>query len=182
MTLTHELLPEPVLITALNPHPMNARQGDIKAIAASLETLGQYRPVVVNRGTMTGRPMEILAGHHVVKAASELMWDTVMADIIDVPEEIGRKILATDNHTSDLATYDDRLLAELLDSLPDLDGTGYTEDDLDALRKSLVIEEPDFDPDETDDVRLDRKGVVDCPQCGFTFTPTKYTTHGDDIE
>lgn len=182
MILLNDIQSEPILIDDLTPHPMNARQGDIKVIAESLETIGQFRRILVNRGTYTGRPMEILAGHHVVKAARELHWDTLMVDILDVDDETGRRILVADNHTSDLGTYDDQLLAELLASLPDLDGTGYTESDLEALANSLVIVDPDFDPDNTEDVRLDRKGVVDCPQCGFTFTPTKYTTRGDDEE
>lgn len=36
----------------------NPRRGDVDAIARSLAVNGQYRPIVVNIGTHTGRPLE----------------------------------------------------------------------------------------------------------------------------
>lgn len=51
-------------ISDLQPYPRNPRRGNIPAIAESLRALGQYRPIVVNAGTHTGRRLEILAGNH----------------------------------------------------------------------------------------------------------------------
>ena len=48
------------------------------------------------------------------------------------------RIVAADNRTADLGGYDERLLAELLGDLPDLAGTGYTEDDLHRLVSDLA--------------------------------------------
>jgi hypothetical protein len=75
------------------------------------------------------------AVHHdrAVLAARGLGWDTINAVWVDVDEHTAAKIVATDNRTSDLATNDDTILAELLSSLPDLIGTGYTDQDLEAL-------------------------------------------------
>ncbi|MDX3097732.1 hypothetical protein PV417_24845 [Streptomyces sp. ME19-03-3] len=42
-------------------HP-NPRTGDVDAIAESLRVNGRYKAIVVNRGTHTGRPNEVLAG------------------------------------------------------------------------------------------------------------------------
>jgi hypothetical protein len=52
-----------VPIDGLVPYVRNPRQGDVGAIVTSLERHGQYRPIVVNVGRLTGRPNEVLAGN-----------------------------------------------------------------------------------------------------------------------
>jgi hypothetical protein len=167
------LITLPIPIQDLRPHAMNARQGDVARIAESLRVLGQYRPVVANRGTYTGRPYEILAGHHLVKAAADLGWPTVLVNLVDVDEEGGRRILLADNRTSDLATYDDRSLAELLATLPNLDGTGYEPGDVELImaRVNADIDVfPDYS-DTVDDGKNDAGDEIACPQCGHRFVP-----------
>lgn len=110
-------------------------------IAESLATNGQYRPIVVNLGRKTGRPLEILAGNHTFKAAKQLGWETITATTVDVDDQEAARIVAADNRTADLGGYDWQELAELLAPLPSLEGTGYTEDELAEL-----IEENDDDP------------------------------------
>lgn len=117
----------------LHPFHKNPRKGNVQVIADSLRVNGQYKPIVVNRGTLTGRPNEILAGNHTYAAAHRLGWGTMDAVLIDVDEEQAQRIVVADNRSSDLGTYDNELLAELLDGLADLDGTGYTAADLEAL-------------------------------------------------
>ena len=68
----------------LAPYHRNPRRGDVKAIARSLETNGQYRPIVVNLGTHTGRPNEVLAGNHTLAGAKHLGWATVWGTTVDV--------------------------------------------------------------------------------------------------
>lgn len=138
MTPSHDLTVRKLPISELRPHPENARRGDVGRIAGSLLMLGQYRPIVVNVGTQTGRPNEILAGHHLVLAAQALEgWESVDCTMVDVDDDTAKRIMLIDNRSSDLATYDDRLLAELLESLPDLDATGYEPGDLEALKAFL---------------------------------------------
>lgn len=114
-------------INAISPHPSNPRQGDIGAISESLRHLGQYRPIVVNR-----RTDRILVGNHTWYAARALGWTEINAVFIDVDENAENAILLNDNRTSDLATYDDEILLNLLKSTP-LDGIGFSGDDLDEL-------------------------------------------------
>ena len=71
----------------LNPYYRNPRHGDIDAIAQSLEVNGQYRPIVVNLGRKTGRPLEVLAGNHTLAAARRLGWDTITATTVDVDDQ-----------------------------------------------------------------------------------------------
>lgn len=111
----------------------NPRRGDVRAIAASLEARGQYRPIVVNVGTLTGRLNEILAGNHTYLAACALGWETLQATTVDVDDEEAARIVLADNRLADLGAYDDVDLAAVLGDAGDLAGTGYSAADLDAL-------------------------------------------------
>lgn len=131
----------------LNTYHHNPRRGDINAIAASLRTNGQFRPIVVNTGTHTGRPNEVLAGNHTLLAARHLdgtPHEITELDcyVVDVDDDRARRIVLADNRTSDLGDYDDEALADLLETIgDDLDGTGYDEDDLADLMAELEEQE-----------------------------------------
>lgn len=119
-------------ISSVHTHPRNVRQGDVGAIASSLDTHGQYRPIVVHKATGN-----ILAGNHTYLAACALGWDVIAATIVDCDEEQALRILLTDNRANDLATYDDSALTELLKELMEtptkLEGTLFDPNDLDDL-------------------------------------------------
>lgn len=117
-----------VPINDLKPHPRNPRRGNVDVIADSLTYHGQYRPIVAQRATGY-----ILAGNHTFEAARRLGWDTIAVTWLDVDDQTGERIMLADNRTSDLASYNNDALADLLHSLPDLDGTGFTRLDLDEL-------------------------------------------------
>lgn len=144
---------ETVKIRDLNYYYKNPRKGDIEAIANSLKTHGQYKTICVNKGTKTGRPNEILAGNHTIKAARALGWETIEATVIDVDDEAAAKIVIADNRTSDLAENDPAILVDLIESLTDLDGTGWADDELEELAATIneLTEPPETlnDPDET---------------------------------
>lgn len=122
----------------------NARQGDTDAIAGSLRRLGQFRPIVGNIGTHTGRPMEILAGNHTLKAIRQLSeqypaddrWSRVDVYWGDWDEDTCTAIVLADNRTAELGSWDNAQLLSLLGSIPDLEGTGYTPLDLESLQHS----------------------------------------------
>lgn len=137
-----------MLVGALSTFVGNPRRGNVELIARSLETNGQYRPIVVNAGTLTGRPLEVLAGNHTLLAARSLGWESVDCSVIDVDEQRARAIVAADNRLSDLGEYDAQELHALLASLDDLDGTGYLAEDLAALERDLYPPEPRTDPDD----------------------------------
>jgi|GEM_PF-5951753 len=138
-------------VTDLTPHHSNPRRGNVDLIAESLQANGQYRAIVVNRGSVTGRPFEVLAGNHTLKAAVQLGWETISAHIIDVDDNTATRILAVDNRANDVAEYDNRTLLNLLETLPDLEGTGYSVEDLTDI--AHLLESADYDED--------RKGEYD---------------------
>jgi ParB-like nuclease domain len=158
--IVDSLLPLAVPIGDLTRYHRNPRRGDVSAVAESLKIHGQFKPIVVNRGTLTGRPNEILAGNHTWDAARERGWDQIAVSWVDVDDDAAAKIVIVDNRTSDLAGYDTELLADILSGLPDLDGTGYDQDAVDDLLDSielpsqLAAETTDREGDKTADEHL----------------------------
>jgi ParB-like chromosome segregation protein Spo0J len=119
--ITKELVRLAKPIESVQPHPRNVRQGDVGAIATSLEINGQYRPIVVHKTSNN-----ILAGNHTYKAAVSLGWTQIAITYVDCTDDQALKILLADNKANDLASYDDSALADLLKDLvggPGLDGT-----------------------------------------------------------
>lgn len=123
---------ERVPITSVSGYPGNPRRGDVGAIAVSLQANGMYRPIVVQASTGF-----ILAGNHTWQAAKSLGWEEIAATLIDVDDETAARIVLADNKIADLGSYDERALADLLSSLPDTAGTGYSEEDVSALIEAL---------------------------------------------
>lgn len=125
-----------VPIDSIHEHPQNPRKGNVPRIAESLRVNGQYVPVVVQ--TSTGN---IVKGNHTWLAAKS-NGDTEI-DVVyrDVDDTAALRILVGDNHASDDSTYQGDVLAVLLQQLVEaeaLDGTGYTQSDLNSLMKSLA--------------------------------------------
>lgn len=139
---------ERIPVESLRTFDGNPRKGDIAKIAVSLEKHGQYRPIVVNAGTSTGRPREVLAGNHTLLAARSLGWPKIDACVVDVDDATAKSIVAADNKLADLGGYDDEALFALLDSLEDLSGTGFSESELEKLRQDLCPPDVLTDPDE----------------------------------
>lgn len=135
-------------VDSLTTFDGNPRQGSVEQIAKSLSKHGQYRPIVVNVGTETGRGHEVLAGNHTLLAARELGWSHVDACLVDVDDATAKSIVAADNKLADLGGYDDAALFALLDSLDSLDGTGFSISELEKLRQDLFPPEVLNDPDE----------------------------------
>lgn len=154
-----------VPIDELAQYHRNPRTGDLDSITESLSTNGQYRPIVVNRGTHTGRTNEILAGNHTFKAAKQLGWDTIAVTWLDVDDDAAAKIVIVDNRTSDLAGYDTVLLADILTELPDLQGTGYDQEQLDQLLDETALPAPIELP--TDGADTGAAATVDYLQWGY---------------
>lgn len=153
---------EGVPLRDLNYYYKNPRRGNVEKVAESLKANGQFKPIVVNRGTITGRKNEILAGNHTTKAARSLGWTRINVMWVDVTEEHARRIVLADNGSTDDATYDTQILAELIeaqkDSVQTLVGTTYSDDTLGKLMVEIDLDRKnDFDsiadaPDDLDGV------------------------------
>ncbi len=136
---------------ALEYYPGNARRGDVNAIAKSLETFGQFQPVIYQRSTSY-----VLIGNHTLRAAQQLRWAEIAAAPVEVDDEQARKIVLAANRTSDLATYDMDALVALLQDVDNLEGTGFDDSDL----VDLLNDDIDTDDDTEAPTKPTRLGVV----------------------
>ena len=156
--------PRKTPLTQLKEYPGNARIGDVDAIADSLKSTGQYKPVIVQESTHY-----VIAGNHTLKAAAKLGWKTIDALYLDVDDNTARRINLVDNRSNDKATYDTVALAEQLRKIDNYNGTGYSDTDVqgilaaiedrnveaisEVLRPTLGI---DFEGAEEEDERMER--------------------------
>ncbi|MFI7467483.1 hypothetical protein [Nonomuraea sp. NPDC049646] len=142
----------------LTPYPGNAKRGNVDAILASLRRNSQYRSLVVRE--LEHGPLIVLAGNHTMQALAahgpgdcgqttttpdggrqscgicrNQPWEpAARVEIITCDDATARRINLADNKTAELGGYDTEALADLLTALDgDLEGTGYTHTDLDAI-------------------------------------------------
>ena len=153
-------------VDSLKPFHKNPRKGDVEKVAESLKENGQFKPIIVNVGTKTGRKREILGGNHTWKGAKRLKWEYIEVSWVDVDEVAANKIVLADNGASDGSTYDDQLLTELLSDTRSLGGTllgtTYTDDTLAKLvKKTGEQEDPNASVDKISDASEHLDGVRD---------------------
>lgn len=134
----------------LTPFPGNAKRGDVDTIRASLRRNGQYRSLVVRE--IEHGPLVVLAGNHTLQALAAEGHPTARCEVIACNDATARRINLADNRTSELGVYDSDALAELLAALDgDLDGTGYSADDLadllDTGHNTKALTDPDEVPE-----------------------------------
>lgn len=162
-----ETLVQYLPIETIKEHPENPRLGDVDAIKEAIRQNGWHGTVTVQKGTGYA-----LAGNHRTRAALELVrgdfnpWPdqsnedfekekakfaqgfhsgglaTLPVFQADVDDDTARRILLSDNRTSDLATYDDpallRLTAQIVDPETAMqilgDADSSPDDKMEALR------------------------------------------------
>ena len=148
-------------LSSLTLNPANARthsDRNLGAIETSLKRFGQRKPIVVQKQGMVVR-----AGNGTVTAARSLGWSHVAAVIIDEDNLDAVSFAIADNRTGELSDWDYNTLGGLLKELSeagdqDLNGLGWTKDELDVFISENVMEfEIPNDGDEN-------SGFADSPQ------------------
>src|SRR6266446_1339551 len=138
-------------IGELKPDPANPRlhsKKQIRQIASSIEAFGFNVPILIDRDD------KLIAGHGRLLAARELGWSEVPTLCLDhlTPAQ-ARAFAIADNRLTEIATWDDRLLAQQLKDLSllgldfSLEVTGFEMGEIDLRIASLDdMPEPDDDP------------------------------------
>jgi ParB-like chromosome segregation protein Spo0J len=140
------LRPLAVPVDSLTEDPRNARthsRRNLEAIRASLERYGQVKPLAVRRDGMV-----VLAGNGRLRVAREMGWTHVAAVLMDGTEEELAAFAIADNRTSELASWDDAALADIVSGLAeggevDLSGLGFDAAELAALADSEEASVPE---------------------------------------
>ena len=160
------LLPLAVPIGKVQLWAANYHSGDVGALSESLKRWGQKKPIVAQASTRT-----VVAGNHVLKAAQALGWQRIAVVFADLSDEDAAAYAVADNRTATLGSNDDAMLSQLLvrlvkDGGPQaLAGTGYDEDEVNALLERVAKEAADAGGEGI--------GVEDqyrCPKCGHGWS------------
>jgi ParB-like chromosome segregation protein Spo0J len=142
-------------IGELKPNPANPRlhsKKQIRQIANSIETFGFNVPVLVDA------ELKVIAGHGRLLACRELGWTEVPTLCLDhlTPAQ-ARAFTIADNRLTEIATWDDRMLAQQLKDLSllgldfSLEVTGFEVAEID-LRIASLDDMPEQDDDPADAV------------------------------
>jgi hypothetical protein len=139
--IAEALQPLAVPVDQLTPFPNNPRKGDVSAIARSLETFGQRKPIVA---TTDGT---VVAGNHTLAAAQQLGWPEIAVVWVTDDNTMAEAYALADNRTAELGHYDPVALARLIRSVQEADSSlmeaiSYDAADLDDLIATLQEDEP----------------------------------------
>lgn len=138
----------------------NPRRGDVAAIARSLETFGQRKPIVATRSGV------VVAGNHTLMAARELMWTDIAVVWVDDDPTTASAYSLADNRTAELGHYDTMQLAQLIAEVTAAD--------------ERLIEAISYDAAELDDLlaKLDEQAAA--PVVMEHVQPLTRTGHGSE--
>ena len=164
------LTPRLIPLADLTPDPANARRHpdrNMQAVMASLRVYGQHQPIVVQKQGMIVR-----VGNARLEAARLLGWDTIAAVVVDETDIQAVARAIADNRTSELAEWDDEMLADQLQAIEvegiELEMVGYDTNTLAQLLESL-------DPmsnkaREVAESIANAAKVTTCPKCGHAWS------------
>lgn len=127
-----------VPIDSLTPLRNNPRQGDVNAVAASLERFGQRKPIVVDKDGV------ILAGNHTWAAAKHLGWDSIAAVAVSDDPATAQAFALADNRTAELGGYDEALLLDLIRSVGAVDSSLLADTGWDAASVQELVDRIDL--------------------------------------
>jgi DNA modification methylase len=143
------------LVDGLKPDPANPRRHSkkqVRQIANSIETFGFNVPVLIDRDN------NVIAGHGRLLACRELGWTEVPTLCLDhLTSAQARAFMIADNRLSEIAAWDDRLLAQQLKDLSllgldfNLEVIGFEMGEID-LRIASLEDVPDRADDPADAV------------------------------
>lgn len=133
---------ETIAISSLVFDPNNARKHSNKnldAIKGSLTKFGQQKPIVIDAKNI------IIAGNGTVAAAKELGWKEIQAVRSSLEGFMQAAYALADNRTAELAEWNFDTLKESLAALDlqefDIEGIGFTSDDMDFITENSSIGE-----------------------------------------
>ena len=174
------------LLDDVLPAKRNPRQHDIDEIKASITRFGYTSPLIVNEKTG-----ELVAGHGRIEALKAARDEgqpaprliKVVNDAWHVPvvrgvefdnEHEAEAYLLADNKLTELTTWIDDELAQMLQDIGDvtgtLEGTGFDESELVELLDSIGTQESGLRDSSTKEIDVNEFNFEHkCPKCGFEW-------------
>ena len=172
--IIEDLKPLATDIGRLSNLPDNPRKGNVDAVANSLATFGQRKPIIARKVDGV-----VIAGNHTLQAARQLGWTEVAVVWVEDDDITAKAYALADNRTAELGTYDDQLLADMILAVRHEDEhllsmSGWDDQ---AVQDLLYIIQAD---DQAPEVPFTDDGVggsqadnerqpMMCPQCSFQW-------------
>ena len=134
-----------VAIDAIQAWDKNPRNNEhaVQSVADSIERFGWGSPIIARKSDGV-----VIAGHTRLKAAQRLKMDKVLVRYLDLDPAEAAALALADNKIGELADWDDEGLRAVLLELDaedvNLDGLGFTDEELDAM---LTAAEMDLEPE-----------------------------------
>ncbi len=157
-------------IDSIKPWAKNPRKNDgepVDRVAKSIERFGFSAPIVVR-----AQDNRIIAGHTRWKAAQKLGMTQVPVRFMPLDEDQAAALALADNRLSEITPWDDEGLAEVLRELEgasfDLDGLGWTAEELEGLLREVQPEAPEEFPEVDENIDTEHR----CPSCGYQWSGT----------
>tara|TARA_Y100001963_G_scaffold157866_1_gene255464 strand:+ start:6224 stop:7573 length:1350 start_codon:yes stop_codon:yes gene_type:complete len=128
-------------VEELTPWPDNPRLNDdaVTAVADSIQRFGFSSPIIARKENRM-----IIAGHTRFKAAKLLGYKEVPVRLMDLSQDQSRLLALADNKIGELSLWDEDKLSEVIHSMNeeglDLDGLGFSEEELDSLLKETDLD------------------------------------------
>ena len=155
----------------LKPNPKNPRhhpESLITQLEESMKRFGRVSPMIVDED------YNIIAGHARYKAASNIGLKTFPVRVFKFDKHDSNLYMLADNRLNELSEWNMVLLEpqflELKDAGVGLEGTGFTNEDMDNMLIGIDFGVPDFDMNESIGGEPTKKPFkVICPKCGEEF-------------
>lgn len=121
-----------VSVKDISTHPRNPNRAEIARIVESIKQNGFYGTLVVQQSTGY-----IIKGNHTYRAAIAAGLEEVPVTYVEVDDERATRIMIADNRIAEFGVRDEATLSELLKGLDGLEGTGYSDEEFEALLAGL---------------------------------------------
>lgn len=166
-----------VKIKDLKPYENNAKihsDYQIGLLVKSIEEFGFINPVLIDEDN------NVLAGHGRIEAAKQLKIKELPAIVIEGMTETEKQAyIIADNRLSELAMWDNRIIAQELKDLKesdfDTDVTGFSAEDID-----FSFLDDTEEPEDTEDDGGKEEHICECPRCKCIFSRYEIITHGNE--
>ena len=148
----------------LVPYIRNPRNTEkaVNKVAASIQAFGFLVPIALDKDNV------IVAGHVRLLAARKLGLEQVpTVTLEDLTEDEIRAFRLVDNRVSEMAVWDEPLLAEAIDFIGDeIDMMQFGFDLTEKASTQKIDTNMEFDEDDYEDEAFE----YECPNCGFHFS------------
>ena len=162
-------------IGRLSNLPENPRKGNVDAVANSLATFGQRKPIIARKVDGV-----VIAGNHTLQAARQLGWTEIAVVWVEDDDITAKAYALADNRTAELGTYDDNLLADMILAVQREDAellamSGWDDQAVQDLLYIIEADEqapfvePTHGAGQEDPPRSDDRATFMCPQCSFQW-------------